>query len=1211
MKDTKVSAKRILIPAALVILILLLCICIANCGKQAEDMPAPELTEAPTESAPAVTTLPQTEPAEETTIAVEETTEATEETVAATTAPTTDTDTTDSTEEEDDYVDVPDPGSPENPYVEVISAYPGSVESVNISAGTEVSYLITGAAGSVITIEGAGVSLTVDGKTYTADEVTDILTVDLSKLGVDPMIQLTNATAVTSSCVVNLSEGIGGAGNPEILTDPAQIPVALPEGDANGYHYKWTATVDGKVELTLKEAEAEIPEETVEETGEPEETETTEPTETEPAEEEAVLEIVVTIGEESFRLSAAEDGVLSFDVKDNEEILIQVIAVPWTDGTYPEIEETVLFNLLPALGTVENPQVLETMDTIALTLEAGDDNGWHYLWTADRDGQLTLTPPAGVELTATLEETMYTPAEEETSLSFHVTEGQQVLLQAIAAPEGEEGQQTRPAVSDGTITGTLVPDPGAPENPVVLESVESITVSLTEGDKDGYTCVWTAQLEGTLTLQEESNEANLEAVLTGDDGTVSRLSESTDGTLTLETLAGDTVTLLVTAVADDSGTLGAGALTLKGSFEAVPGNTEENPIQLGELPSATTVAMEARQTLYFSGMVQEMIATVEDANGVSIHYDGKTAWGSQTGVATMEFPEADEAAAEEPVVFSVTSKNEKELTLVFAYPEGHAKNPAELILGENKIQLKENDTDGYLFAWTADCDGLLTVAMEKTGRWQYQIDNLTTGAAGQLFTSAQETVTAEQTVEVNNGDQIQITVKTLDPSDPEAVPAGNLKVMASFFDPLLGTQAKPIRLDSDQNTVNTVTVPAGQSLYYSAEAEGMILTLDGKNVTVSHNGTEHIPENGNLELHCHSGSTVLVITNSSGKDEICKLSFAYPEGHKKNPLDLVLGENTAVLTDCNLSGVAFAWTAESGGQLTITMPEDTNWQFVVCNETTGTDCVVHTSQDEPKEASEMIEVTAGDRILVVVNSFDPEHPLHTPAAEVVFTAEFVDPTLGMEENPVWLNQTDEITIPAGKTMYCTAKADGMLLTLLGSDVKVSHNGVEHLPEQDQITFLCQGAGTFEHPVFVITNTGSDEGVYSICFTYPEGHFMNPAELSLGENTAAPDPDSRYGYYYLWSADLDGTLTVTMETENGWAYSVANLTDGVVGSTHLSTDEEPVHSETIEVSKGDQIRIIISGNSDDEAGAVIDGIRFRVSTAAAEPAEQEQSIEEPA
>jgi len=1215
MKDTKLSARRFLILAALVVLILLLIICITMCGKQAEDVPAPEATTEPVVAAAPQVTEPIKAPTEEATVEAtfptEEITEPTEAPVA-TTAPTTGSDDTSSGEEvEEDYVDIPDPGSPENPYVEVVSAYPTTVDSVYISAGTDVSYLIAGSAGSVITIEDPTVTLTVGEKTYTADETTGILTVDLSKLGPDPVIQLKNLSVATANCQVILEEGLGGAGNPEILTDPAEIPVSLPEGDANGYHYQWIATTDGKVELTLKEKE--VPEETEPETLEESGEDASEETEaTEPEEEVAVLEIVVTIGEETFRLSEVEDGILSFDVEEDTPVLIQVITMPWKDGSYPAIEETALWNLLPALGTVENPQVLESIEEIAVTLEENDANGWHYLWVADTDGQLILTPDDTLDVTVTVAETVCRRAEEEKSLSLHVTRGQEVLIRTIAIPvipEGEENQ-VLPAVSGGKITGQLMPDPGAPGNPMVLESIETITVTLVEGDADGYTSAWTAPLEGTLTLREEANEAKLEVLLTGADGTVSHLSEADNGILTLETKAEDTVTILVTAIADEEGSYAAGEITLKGSFEAEPGITEENPIVLSDLGSATTVAMEARQTLFFSGMVHEMIATVENANGVSIHYDGKTSWGSQTGTASMEFPEADAEAPEEALVFSVTSKNEKELTLVFAYPAGHAQNPAPLAMGENKIQLKENDTDGYLFTWTADCDGILTVAMEEKGQWQYRIDNLTAGTEGTLHTSAQESLTAEEAVEVKAGDRLQILVKTLDPADPEAVPAGTLKVTASFFDPLLGTEAKPIPLDNEQEVVNTVMVPAGQSLYFGTKAEGMILSFTGQNVILSHNDAEHIPENGKLEILCQGVDSVFVITNETDKDEACKLSFAYPEGHRKNPLELILGENTAVLEDGNINGCAFCWTAEATGYLTVTMAEDADWQFLLYNETVGTKGVVHTSKDEPKVASEQLEVISGDRILLIVNSFDLEHPLHTPAAELNFTAEFVDPTLGMEENPVWLNHTDEILIPAGKTMYCTAKADGMILTLEGAGVKVSHNGEEYLPKQNVITILCQGAGTFEHPVFVITNTGTTDGVYSIRFTYPEGHFMNPAALNLGENTADPKADGKNGYYFLWTSDLDGTLTVTMETESGWSYSAANLTTGELGEVHYSHDEEPVWSETIRVHKGDQIRIVVNAHSSDEEPFGTDGIVF-TAAAATEESETMHNTEEPA
>lgn len=1176
MKDTKFPAKRIILPAALVVLILLLILCFTMCGKQAEEMPAPETiaeTSAPpvTQEATETPTVSTEEPTEPT----EETTEPTEETVPPTTVPVDDTKFDPEEEAVVEDIELPDPGTPENPYVEVVDSYPEEVESVNISTAGEVNYVITGSAGSVITIVNPGITLTVGDTAYTADETTGILTVDLSKLGMDPMLTLKNTSAVTANCMVTLNEGIGGAGNPEILTDPEEIPVSLAEGDSNGYHYRWTATTDATVELKLKAEE--LPEETepidtVVETETSEETEPTEPETTEPVEEPVVLEIVVTVGEETFRLSEVEDGVLSFAVTKDTPVLIQVIAVPWTDGYYPEIQEIAQWKLRPDLGTKENPEILENVAEIPVSLKENDTDGWHYLWTATGDAQLTLTPPEGLKATATIEETVHQAAEGETALSFHVSRNQQVLIQATAVPVTPEGEelQTWPAIA-GKITGQLISDPGAPDNPAVLESVDSIAVSLEAGDIDGYTASWTAPLEGTLTLQKAA-ETTAQVKVTAADGSETILE---DASLTLELRKEDTVTILFTAVADEAGAYPAAEVTLTGSFEAAPGISEENPIVLSDLGTAMTVAMEARQTLYFSGMVHEMIATVEDANGVSIHHEGKTAWGSQTGVAEMEFPEANAEEPEAPVLFSVTTKDEKELTLVFAYPAGHAQNPASLSMGENRIQLKDGDTDGYLFNWTAECDGFLTVSMDEKALWQYQITNLTSGTEGGLHTAAEDTPVAEETLEVKQGDRLQIMVKTLDLDDPESVPAGKLTVTASFFDPLLGTEAKPIRLDNPHNQTNTVLIPAGQTLYYTAAAEGMALTYAATNVTLIHNDMEYTPENGQLVIQCQGSESLFILSNASEKDELCKLTFTYPEGHRKNPLELMLGENTALLDDGNICGRAYAWTAESDGQLTVTMAEGFGWQFVLCNETRGTDCEIHTSQDEPKASSETLEVAVGDRILLIVNSFDPEHPLHPPAGEVRFTAEFVDPTLGMEENPIWLNLTDEITIPAGKTMYCTAKADGMILTLNGTGLKVVHNEVEHLPEKNTITFLCTGAGTFDYPVFAITNTGLTDGVYSISFTYPEGHFMNPAELTIGSNVVAVNPECKKGFHFLWTSDVEGMLFFTMDSLEDWSYSVANLTTGIVGETYSSSDEEPVVVDSIPVSAGDQIRIIVN------------------------------------
>lgn len=1194
MEERKRNIRWLLLSAVLVILLLLLTMCTGRrSGGPEETEPAPAAAAAAQTELPAVTE--ETEQNEETTEATqvttaptEETTEATEEeTTAAATEATEAEDDDEDFGEEEEYVEFPDPGTPENPYVEVTGGYPAEVETVKIPRDVNISYLITGSAGSVITIKEPGVTLTIGETVYSADETTGELTVDLSKLGTDPVIRLSHSGRSAASCILTLSEGLGGAGNPEPLTDPAELEVLLPEGDANGYHYIWTSTITGQVELTLKEKEAEETEQTpAEPAGDPEETPGDETGEDTPPEELPSLEVIVTVGDKVFRLSECEEGKLTFDVEKAADVLIQVIAQPFADGTYPEIGETLLWTLLPAVGTAENPEIVDSIEAIPVALEQGDAYGHHFQWTADTYGTVNLTADkAELEVVVTVGDTTAKRSENpEGTLSFHVDKGQSVLIQAVAVAQASEETPEMPVYPgvNGTISGTIQPDTGTPENPEMLDTLGTVTVILGEGDSDGHTFRWTAPYGGTLEMTAEKPEKHVEVILTNTaDGIPQRLSESTSGYLTAEAVAGDEFTIQVIAISGEDGTYAPVGLVLESTFTAAPGSSAENPIVISDPQAGATFAVEASQTLYFSGMVHEMVATVEDASGVSLHHDGRTSWGNLTGVAELEFPEADAEQPEKPVVFSVTSKKNKELTLTFAYPTGHVRNPAPLKLGINKLMLEENETDGYHLVWTAEADGQLTVAVESSKGWQYRLDN---GETGALYTSSQEPVTAEQTIGVKAGDQVALTVWTMSPEEDGLLPAGTVTVTAGFYDPLLGTQAKPIRLEAEGELSSTVVIPVGQTLYYTADAEGMVLTLTGQNVTLLHNGTEHYAEKGTLKLLCHGAEPLFRISNSTDQDQSCTLRFAYPQGHLENPASMVMGENAAVLEEGALSGYTFAWTAESSGILTITMTGDSGWQYILRNETTGVDGIVHTSEDQPAAPQETLEVEKGDRILVIVNTFDPEHPLKTPAGEVTFTAEFVDPTLGLEENPIWLNLEDTITIPAGKTMYCTAKADGMVMTLQGANAVVSHNGAVYTGERNEITVSCVGTGTFGHPVFAITNTGTEDGTYTVSFSYPEGHFLNPAPLALGDTVLKAEALGKCGYYFLWTAEKDGTFTFTLNTENGWMYTLANLAEDGPVETCLDGEEVPAFQESVPVFAGDQIRIQVNILEADGEGA---------------------------
>ena len=85
---------------------------------------------------------------------------------------------------------------------------------------------------------------------------------------------------------------------------------------------------------------------------------------------------------------------------------------------------------------------------------------------------------------------------------------------------------------------------------------------------------------------------------------------------------------------------------------------------------------------------------------------------------------------------------------------------------------------------------------------------------------------------------------------------------------------------------------------------------------------------------------------------------------------------------------------------------------------------------------------------------------------------------------------------------------------------------------------------------------------------------NPAALVIGENTATVGVGSQ-GYFYTWTAEEDGTLSVTVSGENGWTYQVNNTTTYASTDTHWHDDETVVATEELEVSAGDVITVMVN------------------------------------
>lgn len=1052
MKNTKLNWEWLVFFASVVVLILTL---LTTCtGKQVE--PAATVPTQTETTAAAETTVPETtaELTEETTEATEETVE---ETTEATTAPTnppatggngSDDDDDKDKDKEEAKLEVPDPGTEKNPYVEALPEDPQTVTSVAVPAGKRISYLIFGSEESILTIADPNASITLEGTVYKADQ-TGVLTLDLSKVVTAPVIAIGNTGGEQGSFLLSFSAGVGTLTNPEQIETIELIQTELPAGDANGYHYQWTASTTGTVTLTTESADADV---------------------------------TVTLGERILKLADSQDGALVFDVAAGDCVTIHVAARAAEDGTYPALKAELTGTIAPALGAKENPQTLETADTFAVTLAEGDLDGYWYHWTSDITGTLELsTDCTGLDIIAAIGENSVRLSESENGvLKLDVSREDAVLIQTIAIADTEGNL---PAVSGAVVTMLRNPNPGTPENPEVLTDLAVIHAQLPEGLADGYSWQWTAQQDGTLRICPEADLTECtayELVMTNlSDGSTADNHTQRDAALTLELQKNDTVTIFLRMVSDEEGEIPSGAVTLKGSFTEAPGTSPENPLVLSDTGAATVLSLDAGETCYISAQVHEMNGAISNAHGVTLTFADTTFYADSYGILNVSFPEAGED--DEPVLFAVTSVLEKEVSVTFAYPVGHEKNPAKLVLGENRAALAYDDADGYLYAWTADCDGLLTISLDGYFGWQYTVENVTQGTAPAGQTSMNEGGEPGETVEVKAGDRIRIRVNTLGDDAAAPTPAGEIVLKASFFDPLLGTEAKPVLLDMEDGGYFSVSIPAGTARYYRVCAEQMLMTLHGQNVAVILNDTEFLPENGSLTVEATDTEMVFAIRNDSDAEQVCTLSFAYPVGHEKNPDQLKLGSNCAVLEADMTGGYTFLWQAEEAGELVISFDPSAHWQYIIRNESVGQWTQPCTSASGPDAAMHKVTVAPGDVIRIRVNTFDPEDNTVTPAGEVSFTAEFV---------------------------------------------------------------------------------------------YPPGHPENPLELKPERNTVKLEPETE-GCFFVWEAESDGLLTITMEEDTHWQYAIHNLTTEVQGTLQVSDQENPALSCTVEVRKGDKILIMVN------------------------------------
>lgn len=404
---------------------------------------------------------------------------------------------------------------------------------------------------------------------------------------------------------------------------------------------------------------------------------------------------------------------------------------------------------------------------------------------------------------------------------------------------------------------------------------------------------------------------------------------------------------------------------------------ESNPIALifedngeGSLV-ANTEEIPAGATVYYS--IKNITGDVvfEGAESYSISYNGTTydavEWTATLPIVSDSYNHA---------VIGITNNDAEyaaSLTAKYTFPEGTIDNPQDLWEGDNSVTL-EAGSQGWYFDYVGYSDGYLTVTVSGDN-WQYVINNETTYQYGDNHTSADEPQVASETLEYHAGDKVVVFVNTFNAEDVWNTPAGSVNVNISFV-PGFGTEESPYQLTELENTI---TVPAGETVWYQGWFNGLEMTVIGENYAVIYNG-ETVDEVDHMTVTAANPRmpVTFAVTNNGEADAEYQVNFSYAPGTVENPAVAVLGDNVAEFEE-GAAEYVWQYEAEKDGELNITISSDSdNWQYTVNNMTSYVYGDTQWSDSDPVVNPTVLEVAAGDLIQIKVITYDPANPWSAP-----------------------------------------------------------------------------------------------------------------------------------------------------------------------------------------------------------------------------------------
>ena len=492
-------------------------------------------------------------------------------------------------------------------------------------------------------------------------------------------------------------------------------------------------------------------------------------------------------------------------------------------------------------------------------------------------------------------------------------------------------------------------------------------------------------------------------------------------------------------------------------------------------------------------------------------------------------------------VISNTSNAPQKFRMNLSHLPGTFNNPYAMEPGQFTAKVSAGNEQGVYFKTKAAEDGTFIIQCVSAPAgvdYDFSLQSLDVNRTilrNYKGDGKTDPETGYPTVELamKKGTEVLFSVGTL-PDDTNSYPAGTFTFLLSFVAGELEEEEVVEKIDYTVTVTDELDQPlAGITVWLSLEQETHSAKTDENGVATlnlpkgTYAGTLSIPEGYTLEENAFTlteeSPAVTVKLKAAVDNRIAyTITVTDPDG---NPVEgaevLILGGESAI-SDAEGKIVMML---EPGGYTAMagTLPAG----FV---------------------STEMLSLTA-----------------EAPEAALV-----LDYAPGTERNPIMLTELTNPVTNEG-TVYYGAYHNGATMQICGpSGFSVLLNGQSKPSENGSFSCTVVSANPRMPMVFAIVG----DGEFTVTFTYPAGHQMNPAQMVLGLNTAtqaAGAPD----YYYNWTAIGDGELTITMDTASDWVYCLSNVTTGLTGDFHWSDEDPAVVSQTLGVSAGDLVQVTVN------------------------------------